>query len=196
MIDADFPKTLPEFQSRFGDEDACLSYLRRKKWPSGFRCPRCGCESAHTIRTRHVEQCAQCRHQTSITAGTMFHRTRKPLRLWFLAVFEFVSRKHGCNAMDLQRLLGLSRQTAWTWLHKIRDVMVTAGRTQLGEVVEVDETYIRGPEEGVWADGRGAKRSTWSPGPWRFATEAVDVCACLPSARQVRRICRSGCPPT
>lgn len=158
MIDADFPTTLPEFHARFGDEDACLEYLRRKKWPSGFRCPRCGHDRAHTLRTRRIEQCAGCRHQTSITAGTMLHKTQKPLRLWFLAVFEFVSRKHGCNAMDLQRLLGLSRYTAWTWLHKIRDVMVTPDRAQLDGTVEVDETYIGGPEEGVSGRARGEKK--------------------------------------
>jgi transposase-like protein len=158
MIDADFPTTLPEFQSRFSDEDACLEYLRRKKWPSGIRCPRCCHGTAHTLRARRIEQCARCRHQTSITAGTMFHKTRKPLRLWFLAIFEFVSRKHGCNAMDLQRLLGLSRLTAWTWLHKIRDVMVTEGRALLDGTVEVDETYIGGPEAGVSGRALGEKK--------------------------------------
>ena len=90
--------------------------------------------------------------------GTMFHKTQKPLSLWFLAIFEFVSRKYGCNAMDLERLLGLSRYTAWTWLHKIRDVMVTPERAQLNGVVEADETYIGGPEEGVGGRARGEKK--------------------------------------
>ena len=120
MLDPDFPATLPAFQDQFADEDACLDYLRRQKWPCGFRCPRCSHDRSWSIRTRQLEECASCGHQTSLTAGTMFHGTRKPLSLWFRAVFEFISRKHGCNAMDLERLLGLSRKIAWAWLHKIQ----------------------------------------------------------------------------
>ncbi len=138
MLDASFPTNLPEFQAAFGTEEACLDYLRRKKWPEGFRCPRCGHDRSHTIRTRRLEQCASCRHQTSLTAGTIFHKTRKGLTLWFRIIFEFVSRKHGCNAMDIQRLFGFNRQTAWTWLHKIRECMDPSGHRQLSGEVEAD----------------------------------------------------------
>jgi len=157
MIDPTFPKTLPEFQERFGDEGACLDYLRRQKWPEGFRCS-CGHDRAWTIRTRHLEECASCGHQTSLTAGTMFHGTRKPLTMWFRAIFEFVSRKYGCNAMDLQRLFGLSRKVAWAWLHKIRDAMVDPGRAPLGGTVQIDETMIGASEEGVFGRDRGSKK--------------------------------------
>jgi transposase-like protein len=158
MIDPNFPATLPEFQERFADEARCLDYLRRQKWPDGFRCPRCGHGRSYTIQSRRLEECADCGHQTSLTAGTMFHATRKPLRLWFQVIFEFISRKHGCNAMDLQRLLGLSRKIAWTWLHKIRDAMVNPDRTLLTGTVEVDETYVGGSEEGVFGRDRGSKK--------------------------------------
>jgi len=158
MLDPDFPADLPAFQARFGDDEACVEYLRSKKWPDGFRCPRCGHDESHSLHTRRVEQCAACRHQTSLTSGTMFHNTQKPLSLWFRAIFEFVSRKHGCNAMDLERLLGLSRQTAFDWLHKIRDAMVSPTQTQLKGRVEVDETHVGGPEEGVSGRARGSKK--------------------------------------
>ena len=158
MIDPDFPKTLPAFQDRFGCDDACLAYLRHQKWPTGFSCPRCQQGRFWTIRTRRLEECASCGHQASLTAGTMFHGTRKPLTLWFRAIFEFVSRKHGCNAMDLQRLLGLSRKIAWAWLHKIRDVMVTPGRVRLSGTVSVDETHVGRSEEGVYGRDRGSKK--------------------------------------
>ena len=158
MLDASFPTNLPEFQAAFGTEEACLDYLRRKKWPEGFRCPRCGHDRSHTIRTRRLEQCASCRHQTSLTAGTIFHKTRKGLTLWFRIIFEFVSRKHGCNAMDIQRLFGFNRQTAWTWLHKIRECMDPSGHRQLSGEVEADETYVGGSEEGVYGRDRGSKK--------------------------------------
>ena len=83
-------------------------------------------------------------------AGTIFERTRKPLREWFSAMWFVTSQKHGTSALGLQRVLGLgSYQTAWTWLHKMRRAMVRPGRECLAEAVEVDETYVGGPEEGV-----------------------------------------------
>lgn len=158
MIDPDFPSTLPEFQARFGDETACLAYLRTQKWPEGFRCPRCPSTHSYTIESRQLEECAACGHQTSLTAGTMFHGTRKPLSSWFRAIFEFVSRKHGCNAMDIQRLFGFSRKIAWAWLHKIRDAMVSPERSKLRGRVEVDETYVGAAEAGVYGRDLGEKK--------------------------------------
>ena len=156
----DFPSTLPEFDRRFGGEVACWHYLRRLKWPHGFRCAAAGCRGrrSYFVIERGVDECATCGRQTSVTAGTMFHRTRTPLKLWFRAIFEFVSRKHGCNAMDLRRLLGLSYPTAWAWLHKIRDVMVREGRQKLEGEVEVDETYVGGAEAGVFGRDLGEKK--------------------------------------
>lgn len=119
------------------------------KWPNGFVCPKCHASKAYYVLERALEQCAACQHQASVPAGTLFRRTRKPLRLWFRAIFEFVSRKNGCNAMDLKRLLGLSYHTSWEWLQKIRDVFVRKEREQLGGLVEADETYIGGQEAGI-----------------------------------------------
>jgi hypothetical protein len=107
---------------------------------------------------RILEQCAACDHQASVTAGTMFHRTKKPLRMWFRAIFEFISRKHGCNAMDIMRLLGLSYHTSWEWLHKIRDVFVRKDREPLKGAVEADETIVGGPEDGVIGRDLGASK--------------------------------------
>lgn len=157
MIEHDFPRTLPEFQDRFGDDEECLAYVRRQKWPAGFHCPRCGHDESWTISARDVDECARCGHQTSVTAGTMFHGSRKPLSVWFRAIFEFVSRKHGCNAMDLQRLLGLSRKVAWAWLHKIRDAMVTPGRAPLSGTVEVEKAKVGRCEPGLFGRDRGSR---------------------------------------
>lgn len=85
-----------------------------------------------------------------MTAGTIFQDTRNPLRTWFLAMWFITSQKHGASALGLKRVLGLaSYQTAWTWLHKLRRAMVRPGRDQLNGLVEVDETYVGGEEEGV-----------------------------------------------
>lgn len=101
-------------------------------------------------------QCSTCGFQASVTAGTVFEGTRKPLRTWFLAMWFVTSQKQGVSALGLQRVLGLgSYQTAWAWLHKLRRAMVCPGRELLCDVVEVDETYVGGAAEGI--RGRGAK---------------------------------------
>lgn len=152
----DYPRDLMEFETRFATEEACRDYLFGLRWPNGFRCPRCGHERAWPVRKVWL-QCVGCGHQTSVTAGTIFQDTRKPLRLWFRAMWQVTSQKNGASALGLQRVLGLgSYQTAWTWLHKLRRAMVRPGRQRLAGVVEVDETYWGSEEEGVF--GRQTER--------------------------------------
>jgi transposase-like protein len=82
-----------------------------------------------------------------VTAGTVFDKTRTPLRSWFAAVWYVTNQKHGVSALGLQRVLGLgSYQTAWTMLHRLRRAMVRTGRERLSGIVEVDETYFGGRE--------------------------------------------------
>ncbi len=152
----DYPRDLLEFESRFSSEEDCRDYLFALRWPDGFRCPGCGHERAWAVRKVWLE-CARCGRQTSVTAGTIFQDTRKPLRLWFRAMWQVTSQKNGTSALGLQRVLGLgSYQTAWTWMHKLRRAMVRPGRERLTGVVEVDETYWGAEEEGVF--GRQIER--------------------------------------
>lgn len=146
----DYPQTFEDFDDWFADEAACRRYLARLRWPLGFRCPQCDKPGKAWTTKRGLLHCAECQRQTSVTAGTIFQGTRKPLRLWFLAMWFVTSQKHGANALGLQRVLGLgSYETAWTWLHKLRRAMVRPGRGRLCGVVEVDESYVGGEEEGV-----------------------------------------------
>lgn len=153
-----FPRTALEFERQFATERACWKFLWHAKWPNGFVCRKCNGTKAYYVIERALEECADCGYQASVTTGTMFHRTQKPLRMWFRAIFEFVSRKHGCNAMDIQRLLGLSYPTAWEWLHKIRDAFIRPGRERLCGEVEVDETIVGGPEPGVHGRDLGSHK--------------------------------------
>lgn len=148
-MDEDYPRNLLEFERRFGSEEACRDYLRRLRWPKGFVCPRCGAGQAWLTK-RNLLVCAACQHQVSLTAGTIFQDTRKPLGVWFRAMWWVTTQKNGASALGLQRELGLRTYwTAWTWLHKLRRAMVRPGRDRLKGVVEVDETYSGGEEEGV-----------------------------------------------
>ena len=145
----DFPRDLLEFESRFSTEEACREYLFRLRWPDGFCCPRCGGRKSWP-KSDVLLQCSACDYQVSVTAGTIFQDTRKPLKLWFRAAWWVTSQKNGASAMGLQRVLGLrSYKTAWTWLHKLRRAMVRPGRDRLIGRVEVDEAYVGGLEEGV-----------------------------------------------
>ncbi len=144
-----FPKTLQEFQAAFPDEQACWQALREARWPQGFVCPRCGSQASSWISTRRLEQCRRCRYQCSLTAGTVFHRTRLPLLTWFWAIFFIARHKKGISALQLQRDTGIgSYETAWTMLHKLRSALRQRSESQLAGLVEVDESYVGGSERG------------------------------------------------
>jgi transposase-like protein len=147
-----------QFQERFIDEAACLEYLAASRWPEGFVCPGCGSRRAWVIERRHLWQCAGCGLQTSVTAGTVMHGTRTPLRTWFWAAYLVATHHPGISAKQLQRQLGLSRyETAWLILHKLRRAMVAPERAPLRGEVEVDECYIGGFEPGKQGRGTGEK---------------------------------------
>jgi ribosomal protein L37AE/L43A len=113
----DYPRTLGEFDARFGSEEACRAYLFQLRWPDRFVCPRCQATTAWGTK-RALIVCGFCGYQASVTAGTIFEGTHKPLRMWFHAIWWVTSQKTGASALGLQRVLGLgSYYTAWTWLY-------------------------------------------------------------------------------
>lgn len=102
--------------------------------------------------------CRDCGTERSGTAGTIFERTRIPLKTWVLALWFVTSQKHGARALGLTRVRGLgSDQTAWTWVHKWRRAMVRPGRDRLRGHIEVDEPFVGGSNKGGQR-GRGAAR--------------------------------------
>jgi len=155
MNEEDYPKSQDEFESRFQTEDDCIEYLCKLRWPDGFVFPVC--KGGNTWQTsRGLWHCRGCGNQTSVTSGTIFHRTRKPLRLWLRAMWHITNQKYGTNALGLDRVLGLGcYETAWQWLHKLRRAMVRPGRDQLSGLIQVDETYVGGRKTGK--RGRGAE---------------------------------------
>ena len=160
MSGIDYPGTFQEFDKWFSNENSCLDYVTKLRWPKGFSCPSCGCNTDKpSLMGRGLFLCRDCKCQTSVAAGTLFHGTHKPLRTWFLAMWFVTSQKYGASALGLQRVLGLgSYNTAWIWLHKLRRAMVRPGRDQLTGAIEVDETYVGG--RGTKVRGRGAKRKS------------------------------------
>jgi hypothetical protein len=153
----DFPRTIVEYQERFATDAARLEYLAESRWPEGFRCPGCGGRGAWVLERRHLWECAACHLQTSVTAGTVMHKTRTPLRLWFWAAYLVATHHPGISAKQLSRQLGIRYETAWLILQKLRRAMVAPEREPLKEVVEVDECWIGGVEAGKRGRGPGSK---------------------------------------
>ncbi len=149
------PDNLKEFNRLFPDEEACVEYLTKLRWPDGFVCPKCGAGLGSIILTRALVQCRN-KHQISVTSGTGLHRTKQPLWDWFFASYLISTLPPGVSALQLQRQLGTkSYETAFMLLHKIRSALVDPERKPLKGEVEVNEAFIGGPEEG--RPGRGAK---------------------------------------
>jgi hypothetical protein len=141
----DFPKTATEFEKRFATEEDCRAYWIKARWGDKPACARCGSTYVWPIRGGTTFECRDCDHQTSLTAGTVLEKTRKPLKVWFRAVFEISTRRTGISAMDLMRIMGFgSYKTAWSWLHKLRAALVPPDREPLGPFVEMDEALVGG----------------------------------------------------
>lgn len=149
-----FPDNEIEFDTMFSTEDKCINYLFSQRWTDGFECSSCG-GIVYWKSSRDLYICKSCEHQHSITAGTILHKTRKPLKYWFKATWMLTSTKSGVSATTLSRLLGLSYPTAWTWLQKLKRCTINPNREQLSGTVEVDEFYLGGKHTGK--QGRGSE---------------------------------------
>jgi len=146
---AHYPRSAGEFQAWFRTDADCLDYLEWLRWPDGFVCPGCGHTGGWRLGDGRL-RCAGCGVRSSVTAGTIFDRTRTPLTVWFTACWLFATQKNGVSALSLQRALEIgSYQTAWAMLHRLRSVLVRPGRDRLAGTVEVDETYMGGEEPGL-----------------------------------------------
>lgn len=154
----DFPRSILEFQQWFPDEESCIKYLYESRWPNGFICTICGDTEAYYIKTRRVFQCKANMHQTYLTAGTVMHASHTPLTTWFWSAYLVTTVTPGISAVQLQRQLGITYETAFNILHKLRSSMFNPERTKIKGTVEVDETYIGGATTGG-KRGRGAEKA-------------------------------------
>ena len=149
------PKNQMEFEKMFATEEQCFTYLKELRFANGYSCRKCQHKN-YWINKRNLLVCKNCKDELSITAGTIFHRSKLPLTTIFRALWWMVAQKNGVSAVGLQRVLGLgSYRTAWTWLHKFRRLMIFPGRDRLSGKVEVDETLVGGKKAGK--RGRGAE---------------------------------------
>lgn len=151
----EFPTTQIGFEKMFTTEEQCVAYFLNLKFKDGFKCSKCGHDNYWLMSRRRIG-CQKCKHQTSLTTGTIFEQSNKPLTLWYRVIWLMIAQKNGISAKGVQRIMGFgSYQTAWAWLHKLRMITVLSNRVKLNGEVEVDETLLGGNSEGK--RGRGAE---------------------------------------
>jgi transposase-like protein len=154
----DYPRTYREFLRAFPDDDACAYWLEALRWPKGYVCPKCKTPGTPWRQSRGRIACASCRHQGTVTAGTILDKTRTPLTTWFEGAWHVTTAKNGLSAKTLERTLGVRYRVAWTMLQRFRVAMVRSERERLAGIVEVDETLVGGVRQGS-KHGRGVSKS-------------------------------------
>jgi len=152
-------RSLLSFQKTFATEQDCVQHLAEQRWAVGFACPRCGHDQFWHLTKRGLFDCKQCRHQTSVTAGTIFHKTRTPLLKWYWLLYPMAMDKVGVSVAEMQRIPEIRHyKTAWMMGHKIRKAMGDRdARYRLAGLVEMDESFFGPPGE---RRGRGSERKT------------------------------------
>jgi transposase-like protein len=177
--------SLLQWQKRFGTEKACAATLFKFRWPQGFMCPRCGNDSTYFITTRKVHQCCRCKHQVSVTAGTLLHSTNLPLVKWFWAIYLVAADKGGISALRLSKHLGVSWLTARRMLKKIRTAMAHRDSLYrlLEELIEFDDAYVGGKRPGKRGRGATGKK------PVLVAVENKDNKAGFVAMKAVDSVC-------
>ena len=154
--------SLPQFQHIYGTEEKCREKVFKYRWPQGFTCPKCGHTRYYDLKTRKLFQCCHCRHQTSLTSGTIFDSSKIPLTTWFLAIYLITQAKEGMSALSLRRFLGISVNAALKMKHKLQHVMKQADdHLLLKGFIELDDVYWGGKR-------RGGKRGRGAPGKTPF----------------------------
>ncbi len=147
---------LHDFLEQYGTEDQCRQALYDLRWPTGYVCPECGNTTGCELKKRQIYQCHKCHHQTSLTAGSIFHGTKLPLRTWFLAIYLLTQRKKSISALQLSREIGVNYNTAWRLKHKLMQVMMERERgKKLAGRIELDDAYLGGEQAGK--RGRGSR---------------------------------------
>ncbi len=141
---------------QYGTEDQCRQALYDLRWPTGYVCPECGNTTGCELKKRQIYQCHKCHHQTSLTAGSIFHGTKLPLRTWLLAIYLLTQRKKSISALQLSREIGVNYNTAWRLKHKLMQVMMERERgKKLAGRIELDDAYLGGEQAGK--RGRGSR---------------------------------------
>jgi transposase-like protein len=150
--------TLKDFQTMFPDDDACLDYIRYKKYPERIDCPQCKNNALfHHTKGRKSYTCDRCGYQISPTANTVFDHSSTSLTIWFYVMYLMAQTRGGISAKQIQRETGVTYKTAWRMCKEVRNIL-SEDFAKFGGDVEMDESYFGGKSHGT--RGRGAEKKT------------------------------------
>ena len=142
--------TVETFLQRFPDDEACLEYLKEKRYPGGITyCAKCQQDRKHhRVTGRPAYACDYCGSMISPMAGTIFEKSSTSLRLWFYAMYLMGSTRCGISAKQIQRETGVTYKTAWRMFKQIRSLLSEPDMQLEGLKIEMDETYMGGKRKG------------------------------------------------
>jgi transposase-like protein len=152
--------SMRDFMNEFPNDSACLEYIKEKRYPGGItQCVECSIERKHhRVGNRTAYACDHCGHHIYPLAGTIFHKSATPLRLWFYAMYLMGSTRCGISAKQIQRETGVTYKTAWRMFKQIRSLLSDKDLKLMGPTVEIDETYMGGKRKrGTGRPMRGDK---------------------------------------
>lgn len=132
------PKGLQQAILHFSNEQVCVDFIAKMRWPDGVSCPRCDSERVSWVASRKVWQCKDCRKQSSVKVGTTFEDSPIPLSKWLPAIWLITSANNGISSYELHRALDVTQKTAWFMLHRIRLAMETDTSFKFPGKVEID----------------------------------------------------------
>ena len=148
--------SLIEFNKLYLSEETCCQKVQEMRWPQGYRCDQCKHDKYWQFKRgqKQIFQCKNCKHQCSLTAGTLFEHTRLPLTTWFLAIHLITQSKNSVSGLELHRHLKVNHKTAWLMKHKIMAVMFDVDQQRkLSKTVEIEHSHL----SGTISDGKNAR---------------------------------------
>lgn len=150
--------SLLDFNDKFSTDESCYEYLSEIKWKNGYGCAKCGNEKYFAGKQPSSRTCSRCKYSESVTAHTLFHKLKFPLRKAFYIAFLVVSGKKGISTYDLERKLSLRQKTCWLFKRKVMEAMKSGGKSLLEGDIEVDEFFVGGQEKGKKGRGNDKKK--------------------------------------
>jgi transposase-like protein len=134
-----------EIMTKFPTELSAVEYVEKVRWGAKPTCPHCKSQDIGNRGSDMRLRCKACNTRFSAKSGTLVEGTKIPFRTWFMAIGIVCDAKKGLSALQLERNLSVSYETAWTLYHRLRDFMAVENQyNRLDGITEMDETYVGG----------------------------------------------------